>query len=75
MGFGTPDFAMLRGPMWPSVRDVVGDPSFLSSVCLERPAAERFLDGFPAGKHRDFRAIWRLYALAIWTEVFGVRIS
>ena len=75
MGFGTPDFAMLRGPMRPAIRDVVGDPAFLSSSCFVRPATARFLDDFEAGKHRDFRAVWRLYALAVWTEVFGVRLS
>jgi asparagine synthase (glutamine-hydrolysing) len=75
IGFGTPDAAMLQGPMWPTVRAVVGDPSFLASSCLVGSNTVRFLDDFEAGKHRDFRAIWRLYALAIWTEVFGVRIS
>jgi asparagine synthase (glutamine-hydrolysing) len=75
MGFGTPDFTMLRGPMWPAVRDVVTDPAFLASSCLVRPATVRFLDDFASGRHQDFRAIWRLYALAIWTEVFGVKLS
>ena len=75
MGFGTPDFAMLRGPMWPTVHDVVGDPVFLASACLVRSRTMRFLDDFGAGRHQDFRAIWRLYALAVWTEVFGVRLS
>jgi asparagine synthase (glutamine-hydrolysing) len=75
MGFGTPDLAMLRGPMWSAVRGVVGDTTFLASSCLVRPATVRLLDDFAAGRHTDFRAIWRLYALAIWTEVFGVSLS
>jgi asparagine synthase (glutamine-hydrolysing) len=76
MGFGTPDLAMLRGPMWTTVRHVVTDPTFLASPYLVRAATVQLLDRFAAGAaDREFRAIWRLYALAVWTEVFGVRLS
>src|SRR5262249_49399211 len=69
-GFGMPDASLLRGAMWPAVRDTVSDGASL--VGWVDPGRVRgFVEGFGHGAHEDSRAIWRLYALALWRR--GIR--
>ena len=63
MGFATPDHEMLRGALWPVVREALGN-GFLSSPCFDSRAVERFLSDFENRRHEDARGVWRLYALA-----------
>jgi asparagine synthase (glutamine-hydrolysing) len=72
MGFAMPDGDMIRGPMWPRVREAVTDPRLLGCSLLEPAAVAAFVEGFESGRHGDARAIWRLFALAEWSEAFGV---
>jgi len=74
MGFATPDAAWLRGTLWPRVREAVSNDSVLSSACFDSRRARRFIDGFERGEHRDARAIWRIWMLAVWTRRFSVSI-
>jgi asparagine synthase (glutamine-hydrolysing) len=72
MGFGTPDRDMIHGALWPDVearvRTVAGAPMFTAVL-------PRFVDDFARGAHDDFRAIWRIYALARWAEELGVTLA
>ncbi len=72
MGFGTPDGWLLRGEMWPSVKDAVLDRRCLGNGWVEPAAARRFVEDFERGSHDDARSIWRLFALAVWREEFRV---
>jgi asparagine synthase (glutamine-hydrolysing) len=74
MGFATPDEEILRGGLWPVVRESMSN-GFLASPCFERPVLERFLRDFEAGRNRDVRRAWRLYALAGWKDAFDVSLS
>ena len=74
MGFATPDHEMLRGGLWPAVREALGD-GFLSSPCFDARVVERFVSDFENRRHEDARAVWRLYALARWRDAFDVSIS
>ena len=74
MGFATPDAEWLRGPLWPQVREAITDPSLLSSDCFDAPRARRFIDDFERGKHRDARAIWRMWMTSVWKSAFSVAI-
>jgi asparagine synthase (glutamine-hydrolysing) len=75
MGFATPDAQVFRGPSWPTLRAVLADPAFLGSPCFERAGAASLVADFERGRHDDVRAIWRLYALATWCDVFGVALA
>ncbi len=75
MGFAMPDGQMLRGAMWPAVAQIVRDRSLLDAPCLSGRAAARLIDDFESGRSHDHRAIWRLYALALWREQFDVRFG
>jgi Asparagine synthase len=71
MGFATPDAAWLRGPLWPAVHERL-DSAFLSSRCFDSRRVAEFIDGFERGAHRDHRAIWRIWMLAVWQQSFSV---
>jgi len=71
MGFGMPDASLLRGDMWPAVRETISDGADFDAWV--DPARMRdFVDGFGRGTHEDSRAIWRLYALSLWRREFHV---
>ena len=74
MGFATPDGEWLRGPLWPTVKEAITDPSFLASDCFDRLRARRFVDRFERGEHRDGRAIWRMWMMSLWKGAFAVSI-
>jgi len=71
MGFALPDGELIRG-MWPAVRARVDEDGFLRQPCIRPAALRRFLDDFERGRHQDARAVWRLYALAVWIAEFDV---
>lgn len=67
--------ALLRRELWPSLRGMLRDPGFLALPCFEAGATSRWLDAFEAGRERELRAVWRLYALALWRAQFDVRFG
>jgi asparagine synthase (glutamine-hydrolysing) len=74
MGFATPDLAFLRGPLKATLRDAVSEGNLLAGNCFVKSEATRFLDDFEAGRHQDFRGVWRMYALASWSRAFGAAL-
>lgn len=72
MGFAIPDTELIRGGMWPAVRSLVDEDGFLRQPCVRAMAVRRFLDDFERQRHQDARAVWRLYALAVWATEFDV---
>lgn len=75
MGFGTPDAAMIRGTLWPAIREKLLDSTFLHMEPFDEGSLRRFVDGFEKGKHRDHLAVWRLWMLAIWSETYRVQFD
>lgn len=73
MGFGTPDEAMIAGPLAQTIAEAVNDAPFQASGWVDGAAAEAFRLDFRAGRHHDHRAIWRLFALSRWARRFSVR--
>jgi asparagine synthase (glutamine-hydrolysing) len=72
MGFGTPDGWLLRGEMWPAVRSAILDARSLADGWVDPAGVRRFLEAFESKAHENARAIWRLFALAVWREEFRV---
>ena len=72
MGFGTPDGWLLRGEMWPRVKDTVLDPRCLGNGWVEPAEVRRFVEDFERRAHDEARSIWRLFALAAWRGEFQV---
>jgi len=64
-GFATPDEALVRGPLRESIESDLHDSSFSSLPIFRKSQLEQFL-----AKNGDFRATWRLWALARWITVF-----
>jgi asparagine synthase (glutamine-hydrolysing) len=73
MGFGTPDGEMVRGALWPDIEKRIRDAGVIGGAMFTSRLPQ-FIDAFRAGTHDDFRAIWRVYALARWSEEFGVSL-
>jgi asparagine synthase (glutamine-hydrolysing) len=72
MGYGTPDEAMIRGPLSQVIADAVNDPAFRGAGWIVPAETDRFLLDFREGRHNDFRAVWRLFALSRWARRFSV---
>jgi asparagine synthase (glutamine-hydrolysing) len=68
MGFVTPEPVWLRESFSDELNDVADRAGTVPF--LRAPQVKRFLSDFAAGRHNDFRAVWRLYALRHWMEVF-----
>jgi asparagine synthase (glutamine-hydrolysing) len=75
LGFAVPEARLVREALWPAARDVLASEGVVSSPCFQRGALRRFLDDYGAGRHDDARAVWRLYAFALWMDAFGVTVS
>lgn len=75
MGFATPDERILREELAPRLASVLTDPKVLSAPCFRRDALTAHLDAFERGEHRDFRSVWRIYALASWAQEFGISLQ
>ena len=71
MGFGIPDAALLRGAMWPAVRETIGNGAGFDGW-VDPVRVREFVEGFGRGTHGDSRSIWRLYALSLWRREFRV---
>jgi hypothetical protein len=72
MGYGTPDEAMIRGPLSGVIAEAVKDPAFRASGWIVPEEVDRLLHDFRQGRHGDFRAVWRLFALSRWARRFSV---
>ena len=70
MGFITPEPDWLRGELAADVRAAVGDPKLRDVPLVDRRRAAAFVEKFFDGSHRDFRAVWRLYAFRRWLAVY-----
>ena len=60
------------GAALPGMRDVLLDPSFLASPCLDGKGTRRLVEGFLKGGGGDAFSLWRLFALATWQHEFDV---
>jgi asparagine synthase (glutamine-hydrolysing) len=74
LGFAVPDGPVIA-ELWPRMREVVGDESFMARPCFDRRRLASFLDGFDPRRARDRQAAWRLYALGLWSQEFGSSIA
>jgi asparagine synthase (glutamine-hydrolysing) len=72
LGFATPDEEMIRGPLRDPIAEAVNDPTFRAAGWINAPEASRFLLDFQHGRHTDYRAVWRLFALSRWAHRFSV---
>ncbi len=72
MGYGTPDEAMIRGPLSDVIADAVNDSAFRAAGWIVPEEADRLLRDFREGRHGDFRAVWRLFALSRWARRFSL---
>ncbi len=72
MGYGTPDEAMIRGPLRDTIADAINDPAFRASGWIVPDQTDRLLRDFRDGSHNDFRAIWRLFVLSRWARRFSL---
>jgi asparagine synthase (glutamine-hydrolysing) len=72
MGYGTPDEAMIRGPLSQIIADAVNDPAFRDAGWIVPDETGKFLRDFREGRHNDFRAIWRLFVLSRWARRFSL---
>jgi asparagine synthase (glutamine-hydrolysing) len=72
MGYGTPDEAMIRGPLSDVIMAAVKDPAFRAAGWIVPDEIDRLLHDFREGKHNDFRAIWRVFVLSRWARRFSV---
>ena len=72
MGYGTPDEAMIRGPLSEVIAAAVSDPGFRAAGWIVPEQADRLLRDFHDGRHNDFRAIWRLFVLSRWARRFAL---
>ena len=70
MGYGTPDEEMIRGPLRCTINEAVHDPAFRESGWVNPAELLRFLSGFEQGRNQDHRALWRLFALSRFAQVF-----
>jgi asparagine synthase (glutamine-hydrolysing) len=72
MGYGTPDEEMIRGPLRDVIADAVNDTAFRTAGWVVPQEADRFVRDLGQGRHQDFRAVWRIFALSRWARRFGV---
>jgi asparagine synthase (glutamine-hydrolysing) len=70
MGFATPDVPMLVGPLRATVRETVN--RFTTESVLDRGTLADVVRRFDRGDPSTVRTMWRLYTLALWSDVFGV---
>jgi asparagine synthase (glutamine-hydrolysing) len=72
-GFAVPEARLMRGA-WPALCERVLDGAFLGSACLAASGVRRLVTQFDEGRQAAVRPLWRLCALALWRDEFGVRI-
>jgi asparagine synthase (glutamine-hydrolysing) len=72
MGFGTPDEEIIRGPLNHLVKEALHDPQFRAAGWIVPREADRLMSDFEERRHRDYRAIWRVFVLSRWAARFGV---
>jgi asparagine synthase (glutamine-hydrolysing) len=74
-GFAVPDERLMRDGVWRAARARVLDAGFLASPCLRARGVARLARGYDAGHESGGRALWRLYALALWRSEFDVDLG
>lgn len=72
MGFVTPEPLWLRGELREDMRATGTDARLAALRQINAGAVSDFISGFLSGQHDDSRAVWRLWALARWAEVFDM---
>jgi len=75
MGFGVPEARLMRGGLWPAVKEAILENDFRKSPCFAPAALTGLVNGFESGQYQDTRTLWRLYALALWSRTFGVPLG
>lgn len=72
MGFVTPESQWLRNGLHDDVLASLETPSMRALPFLDIDKAKEFTRAYVAGRHPDFRAVWRLHALRHWVEAFSL---
>ena len=70
MGFVTPEAAWLRRELKDDLLALGRSRALASLPFLHMPRLRSFVSAYLEGRHGDFRAVWRLYALRHWIEAF-----
>jgi asparagine synthase (glutamine-hydrolysing) len=73
IGFGLPIAKWLRGPLMPHVRDAAASPALHATGLIDRPALDRIVSSFSAGRDMHAAAVWRILAISRWLRVYNVR--
>lgn len=74
IGFGMPIVDWMRQSLRPSILDAVDSADVAASGVFDRTRAQRFVTDFLQGRHQDVGAVWRIYALARWLDVYHVTL-
>lgn len=74
IGFGMPIVDWMRQSLRPSILDAVDSADVAASGVFDRTRAQRFVTDFMQGRHQDSVAVWRIYALARWLDVYAVTL-
>ena len=72
MGFVTPESLWLRTDLRDEVLALGRNRALAAMPFLRMKEVATFAEGYVAGRHQDFRAVWRLYAFAHWLEAYGL---
>lgn len=70
LGFAAPEAEWLRNEMRDQLREAAASPFLSRLPVLRHHRVREFIDAYIGGRHSDFRAVWRLYALRHWLEVY-----
>jgi asparagine synthase (glutamine-hydrolysing) len=70
MGFVTPEAVWLRRELRDDLLALGRSRALASLPFLRMSRLREFVSGYLDGRHEDFRAVWRLYALRHWIETF-----
>ncbi len=72
MGFVTPEREWLRQELRGDVLAALDAPSMARLPFLRIDRAREFANAFFAGRHADYRAVWRFLSLRQWVEAYGL---
>jgi asparagine synthase (glutamine-hydrolysing) len=72
LGFATPEREWISGPLRQDLVKGACEAASRVPELLDAEEVSRFVDGFYAGHHDDFRAVWRLFALRHWAAAFSL---
>ena len=74
LGFATPEQEWFCGPLAPQVRAAVRRTMDLYPELLNRAGTEQLLDEMLGGQRPFNFSLWRIVAVGIWGERFGLSL-